>query len=246
MIPPSSKQARFHTLSFTAAIASGGEEGGYVDIIFNTPSGEPDLVTEFGPIGLRGLYETLGFALARLPEFPTYENSQREEERFGPKTKVFFGEEFDVEVIQALGVFLIRVNQLDDGLIKIYSAITGTSYKQAKAAYYASSNMKARLDVIRAISSVSDLPNTLPQMVVKVLDQVKKITDQRNTLFHARWSFRSGRHRATIAKPNAKNDNAEITVTKKMILNLAESYEQVVHEAHMVGNTIRHELASKL
>ena len=219
---------RVQTLAVLFASTRGMGANGVADMVLVTPEGQPNYVTTFGPAGLSGLHQNIKDLLAGLGEVPAHiplpGTALPGQIPDSPQTKEFFGQTYDVEVLQMLGVLVMRANLLDQALIELDSAVTGMPLAQAEARYHASTNMKARLDTIRASISASAFNNHMISGVIDALDTVKGITDRRNALIHAHWTFRNGKHRAKSARPNTAKPVTEITVTKKNIMLLAEDY----------------------
>lgn len=220
---------RFHTLHFLSAAPQGGGWSGSCDLHFLTPPGQQNYVTMLSPEGVQELHRYLSSVLASLPKppsisFPVLGGQIAGTLTYGPDTKTYFGQNYKIDIIQTLGVLTIRANIIDQALIDMMCALTGVSPEQGHAQYYATVNMKARLDAVRAVLPVSGLSEDLTGDITTALEKTKAAADRRNDLVHARWSFRKGKHRATIFRPNSKTKQAEITVTEKHILEIAEAY----------------------
>jgi len=228
MFPTPDDMERFHTGVFTLVSATNEGARGHLDIQFFSDSGKK-YATTFTPSGVQQLSSMLLGHLAQMgmppeqpPQFPGEALPGAIPE--GEKTKTYFGQQYDTDVIQALGVLVIRANQLDYGLIGLYAALTGISETLSANQYYASTNMKARVDVIRSVSDPDEIGKDAVSIVFDAMDRVKRVSDRRNDLIHARWSFRNGKHRADVIKPNSKTKVTELTVTAKMVMSLAEDY----------------------
>lgn len=228
-IPTPAGTIRVHTVNFATAALLGNSTAGWVDLHLFTADGQPNYATLLSPEGVHSLAQGLLQALQSMPKPPpipviSLGGRHQGSISYGPQTKTYFGETYSLPIIQAMGVLMIRANLLDQRLIDLSAALTGTTSAQAMNQYYASVNMKARLDSIRAILPVSDLSDVLISQIERALDRVKKASDRRNDLVHARWNSRKGKHRAVIFKPNAKIKVAEVTVTEKYVLEVAEAF----------------------
>jgi hypothetical protein len=228
-LPTPEGSVRFHTIHFSTATMQGNGTSGWVDLHFYTGGNGPNYVTLLSPEGVQGIAANFLEALSLMPTPPAIPRIDLGGRlpgaiRQGLQTKTYFGDVYSLPVIQAMGVLMIRANLLDQQIIDLAAALTGASVAQATNQYYASVNMKARLDSIRSILPVSDLSDDLIGHIERALDRVKKVSDRRNDLVHARWSSRNGKHRATVYKPNARVKTAEITINEKHILEIAEAY----------------------
>ena len=65
----------------------------------------------------------------------------------GPNTKVFFDQAFDVELLQIIGVLVIRANLLERALVKLLGELLKITEDQANAIFYASVSNKAKLRI---------------------------------------------------------------------------------------------------
>lgn len=220
---------RFHTVHFAFVGMSGNGTAGTCDLHFWTPDGEPNYCTMISPLGVQSMLNSLtqiGATLPTMPAIPVFALAGQLPGKitYGPDTKTYFGQSYRLDVIQAMGVLMIRANLLDQRLIELTARIMGAHPEMIAAQYYATTNMKARLDNVRSLLGVADLPANLTKHLENTLVIIKKVTDRRNDLVHAQWTFRNGRHRAVLHRPNAKVKAAEITVTEPMVLEIAENY----------------------
>lgn len=235
---------RFHTVTFVTAAYHGDGTTGFVDLFFCTPDDQTNYITCLSPEGVRQLASQLAGVVALMPKLPetpavTLGGRLQGDITYGPRTKTYFGQNYDVKVIQAMGVLMLRANLIDQLLIEINSLILGTSLQMATSQYYASVNMKARLDSIRSIIGHSGLSDIVSNQIRESLDYVKQVSDRRNDLVHARWSMRKGKHRAQIFRPNSKVKFSEITVTEKHVLDIADSYAMAHTELLLSISSIR-------
>lgn len=248
MSNPTLPDERFQTHAVLLASTRGMGENGFADMIFITPENQLNYVTNFGPVGLAGLLQNIKDILSGLGEVPQHmplpgtalEGKIPE----AKNTKEYFGQTYDTDVLQLLGVLVMRANLLDQGLIELDCAVAKMPLAQAEARYHASTNMKARLDIIRASIGASDLPEAIRTGAIDALDKVKGVVDRRNTLIHSHWTFRNGKHRAQSARPNTTKPLVEITVTMKNLLTLAEDYYTVSLLLHAVTQTISQSAAA--
>ena len=199
---------------------------GHADLSLFTDQGE--FVTRLTPLGMQQLRSCLNTSLGAIgvvddfmesPGFRVPGAIKSTEE-----TDTYFDQQYKSNVLKALGVLMIRANLLDHGLIALLGTLSGANILQASNLYYASTNMKSRLDQIRSLADATPLTNLVKETIKKALIRVKNVTDRRNDLFHAQWTFRNGNHRAMVRKPNNKEKFIEITVTEKMVFLLAEDY----------------------
>ncbi len=233
MLPTPEGTIRFNTMAFVATILRGNGWTGCCDIYFHTAEGKPDYATVLGPEGVQQLMSMLRSAQLGLPTAPPIRSAQRDKKVFasityGPETLTYFGQPYKADVIKAMGVLMIRVNIVDQELIDLTVALTETSAPQIRAQYYATTNMKARLDGIRALLPVSNFRPSVITAIEATLKRIKKAADRRNDLVHARWTFRRGKHRAVLYRPTGKVKETEITVSARQILDIAEAYDSAI------------------
>lgn len=143
---------------------------------------------------------------------------------YGQTKKMYFGQNYELSVIQALGVLTIRANIIDNALIVLNCAITGMSREIAAAQYYATTNMKARLDGIKAALGASGIDGAVADCVLSAIEKTQNAANRRNEIVHARWSVRKDKFRAEVYAPNKRNKVVELTVTEKFVLEICEAY----------------------
>lgn len=151
-----------------------------------------------------------------------------------PTTKMFFGQNYETDVLEALGVLTIRANIVDHTLCKLIVATTGMTEKQAQAQYYSTANTKARLDMVRALVDTAGCKNVIKMAIFDALERLNKAALRRNNIVHGQWIFRKGKHRLILQKPNSRSKANELTITGKLILEIAEAYNVAIAllEAH--------------
>lgn len=207
----------------------GSGEASSIDIQFITPDGEPNYATTLSPLGITQMVANLSGSIASWPKPPEIPINNLSGHIPGATslsrtTKIYFGQPYETPVIQALGVLTMRANILDQALIKVLSLLTSITPDQAWAQYYATSNMKAKLDNIRALSNVSDLGEHAKFQLLGALDKVKSAADRRNEIVHGEWTFRNNKYRVIVHRPNSKTKRNELTVDEKFVLSIIEAY----------------------
>ncbi|MDP1912767.1 MAG: hypothetical protein Q8K49_05485 [Brevundimonas sp.] len=218
------------TTGSTVITMGGGKKSGTVWLRHTTAEGLPNFRTTLEPDRVRSLHRMLGNALAQSGISP---DRLRDDSGLkvpgdsveGAKTVEYFGQHYDPAILEALGVLMVRVNLLDQNLVALLASLTGMNKEQAGAAYHATMNMKARIDLICAVAAKAGLSERVNGEVADALERAKKITGRRNDLVHGSWLFRKGKLRAEIYRPNNKTPVTEITVTQKLIVEIAESYQ---------------------
>lgn len=143
-------------------------------------------------------------------------------------TATYFGQEYRADILQAFGVLMVRANLLERSLIKLLSAISGLSADRSEAAYYSTSNFKARCDLVRSLVKFSPVKESTKNMILSSIDNASSVAMRRNDLVHANWSFYKDKFEIEIYRPNSNKGNRQKNIiTSKAILDIAETYRSV-------------------
>lgn len=103
----------------------------------------------------------------RIPNLITLQAALKGTPHPGKDTETYFGQTYRTDILQILGVLIIRANILEDALTELLAAIADISKDKAEAFFYSSINNKARIDMIESQVNVSDLPDYLRTKVYK-------------------------------------------------------------------------------
>jgi hypothetical protein len=202
-----------------------GGQSGSLKFTFITPPDQPNYETVIGPKLTVMLAQQLQFAASNVPSLS---------DRFGldlpgrkpakGKTATYFGQEYPVPILQALGVLMVRVNLLEVSLVELLGVIGGLTLRQAEALFFSTVNMKARFDMIRALAANSDLPLAALNNISDAIARARAVTERRNDLVHGRWSFLGDKFEVTRIEPNTTKALKPQVVTRKSLEQLATDY----------------------
>jgi hypothetical protein len=222
---------RVHTSSFLAQVMGGNSTEGNVLLQLFSPEGAI-VETHLGPFATaqlaNGLQEALN-SMPRAPAFPQMDKiipgmSVPGEDRASKGTVAYFGQEYPVDVIQALGVLMVRANLLEQSLVELLCILGEMSKERAAAIFYSSSSAKARTSLIRALVEPAKLKSHGAKQVVKSLDRVDAVSGRRNNLVHAMWNFEEGKLKAALYKPNDVKPRKPVVTDAKAINELSADF----------------------
>ena len=204
------------------------------------------LVTVFGPQLARMLHNSLGQALAAAPT-PDFAEPSLGRDVPGKassiiKPVVFFDQEYPADLLQALGVLVIRVNLIEKSLVRMLAALIGQSEQFAEAMFYASSNNKARIDLLLATLPHANLVGIEEGQISKVLLEYISLSKKRNALIHGHWAFKKDKFTVHTYEPGSKGKKTQLPVASvKSILQLAADYRSCGMEldAHALNISAR-------
>lgn len=239
------RQLRFDTSHFIASSGLGSDANGHVTLHLFTTGGLC-FETTFGPVFTADLASTLQNALAMLPNPPPildttppfFPKTQGIPPK-GTNTETHFGQEYDSGMLKIVGLMIIRANLLEESLVKLLAALLVLPMQRAEALFYSSSNMKARMDMIRAASATSDLGTVLESEVGKQLEKVDRVSRRRNQLVHGEWSFKNDKFSVRERKPlprTKKQDAIESFASVEQLVteffNCTVGLNLLVHRIH--------------
>jgi hypothetical protein len=156
----------------------------------------------------------------------------------GKKTVKYFEQDYPSDVVSALGVLMIPANLLEQSLVDLLSALSRLDREKAHALFFSTSNMKARLDMIRAIADLASIPPERIKEVTDALDSVQSVVSRRNDLVHGFWQFEKDRFKVELFGPAKKNKVETIPVSAKTIEQLAADYRKSGRDISMIAQDI--------
>jgi len=195
--------------------------------------------TKFGPELLGTIGTQIVAEIARMPSPPSSWNG-------GARTskpvvgKVFtdivshhFGQDYPQKSLELLGVFLIRANLLESALVELLMLLSGLALDRAEAIFYSSSNHKARLDIISALLSTSNLDEGHKKNFQELMTKAKKLATQRNVLVHGDWIFKKDGFEVVEkrAVPTSKGQNR--IAGHKELSSLCQRYNDLEAQIRM-------------
>ena len=71
-------------------------------------------------------------------------------------TRIHFGQEYPVDILEAFGLLMVRANFLEESLIKLMSVLGRLPLDQAEAQFYSTVNLNSRIAMVRALTVDSD------------------------------------------------------------------------------------------
>lgn len=201
---------------------------GAVQLNFVTMQGQL-FVTIFGPQLARMLHDSLGQALAAspTPDFATPSLGRDVPGKASGVAKpvVFFDQEYPADLLQALGVLVIRVNLIEKSLVRLLAALMDQSEQFAEAMFYASSNNKARIDLMLATLPHADLVGLEEGALSKLLTDYTSLSKQRNALIHGHWAFKKEKFTVHTYEPGSKGKKTQLPIASvRSVLQLAANY----------------------
>lgn len=227
-MPSSPDVVNFETRTAGAATLHGNGVDGAVQLNFVTMQGQL-LVTVFGPQLARMLHDSLGQALAASPTphfaAPSLGRDVPGKASGVVKPAVFFDQEYPADLLQALGVLVIRVNLIEKSLVKLLAALIGQSEQFAEAMFYATSNNKARIDLLLATLPHADLVGHEGSQLSALLTDYISLSKQRNALIHGHWAFKKEKFTVHTYEPGSKGKKTQLPIASvRSLLQLAADY----------------------
>jgi hypothetical protein len=231
----------FETGMAFVGVCQGGNAAGNLIFGFATLTGGV-LTTSIKPEVAAGFASNLKEALASLArppkinDYPISGGNIAGDEHSG-ETVEYFGQHYEPKILQAFGILMIRANLLDRCLITLLAAISSLTFAQSEAAYYSNVNNAARIELVRAISKHSALPDPLKTHIEKNLDKAYEVSRRRNDLVHSVWSY--DKDRFTLSNYSAKKKGAgPVVMTTKSILDIAETYRSIGFVSQTLAATV--------
>jgi len=143
------------------------------------------------------------------------------------ETVVYFGQEYRADILQALGVLMVRANLLDQSLVHLLSVLAGITLDYAARLFYSTKNFKARTDMIKSLVVVETEEERKENQILKALDKANDAVGRRNDLVHPVWSFEGEKMSIDDFKPNAKRTHTKQHISAEFVLEIATAYQTV-------------------
>jgi hypothetical protein len=230
----------FPTEMVATAVMMGNGTDGAVQFTFFTPAGTPHLRTVLRPEVTAELASDLMLAVSNIPNLNQAMGLASPRKRPPKKPgEVQFGQSYPPEILQTLGLLMVRVNLLERSLVKLLSEVGGLSAAQAEGLFFSTQNMKARLDMIRVLSGVSDITEWPAAQVEKALQKAKAVAHRRNDLVHGHWTLNNDNFEVETIQPQNRNKRVGQTVTQKSLEILAGDYRVAGLLAEGAADTVR-------
>lgn len=204
----------------------GNSSGGHLILRFLTPLGV-FLTTSIGPELCATLASQLNGSLAQMPKPPSHWQrpglpvSQLKGQTKADDTITYFGQDYPREIVEIMGVLIIRSNLLESALIRLLQAVTDLDSDRAEAIFFSIQNNRGRIDLIRNISSVSNINTSINAQISELLDKAKSLSMHRNLLVHGEWSFKADKFIVKERKPLPSYKSQDPIASYKSILSLS-------------------------
>lgn len=104
---------------------------------------------------------------------------------------VHFGQEYPREILEMVGLIIVRACILEDSMVSLLSAVACISRERAEAIFYSSQNNKARMDLIRALVPTSELSDELREDIQTQISAISSLAERRNSIVHGEWEFKN-------------------------------------------------------
>lgn len=219
----------FETSHALTIMGIGSELTGIIEFRFTTPTGAI-YATQLNPELSSQLLSHIENNLSRMADpppkykFPILESKVPGQSKQSGKTSVHFGQEYSKEILEFIGLMIIRANLLEKAQINLFSALLDVEEIVAEAMFYSSNNTKARLDLIRSVLLTSKLPEKQKKDISNCLEKCQAIADRRNLLVHGQWEFKKDKFIVKETKPLNKKPKQEPIHTLKSIKLLVQDY----------------------
>ena len=233
----------------TASVSMlGNGSGGHVILRFLTPA-NVWLTTSFGPKLAAQLANELTSSLMRMAIPP--ENWERpmmisplKGTTKSSDTVAYFGQAYPREIVEVLGIIIIRANLLESELILLLALVSDMDMRRSEIAFFSARTNQARLELIRHMIPASRLTDEEKSAVVKHLERVKSIADQRNALVHGEWLFKSDKFAVAERTPSKKSKSQDTIISQKSLLELATKYHDEAVSINLTVSAAMHRLSA--
>jgi hypothetical protein len=207
-----------------AVIPTGGNANGTIVLRFAMPQ-NPSLAVVLSPPLTVHLASLVNMATGAIPDQGEVVSTKTPVKRpaKGPG-EVLFGQEYPADILQSLGLLMVRVNLLETSLVRLLSAVSGMKKKQAESLFYSTINMKARIDMIHSLLSSFQFSENILALARRALEKSTSVTKQRNALVHGHWILNNGNFKVDSYEPNKASKIQSQTVTKKSLDQLSVDY----------------------
>jgi hypothetical protein len=235
----------FPTDAATVAMLAGNGAENVIVMLFRTPSGIV-YSTPISPSLAFNIVHKLNNALSGIAvsDFTIDEepwlNSLKTHgtPRAAKKSTTFFGQPYDTDILQGLGVLMIRANLLERSLIRLLAAVGGFEEEKASALFFSTVNNQARLGMITSLIPLAGMPSELATAAQESIETSNGVFGRRNNLVHGHWKFHKDKFMVDIIKSTAKKPASSFPVTADTILRLATDYRTAGFGAEVLANKI--------
>lgn len=199
----------------------------HVVVAFHTPQ-RVSYSTKLGPQAAYQLYRSLDESLSTLPMPPISEEGGSIKvpgpgHKGGGHLVTYFGQNYRADILQTLGVLMIRANVLDHSLIKLLAILTRIDHGTAEAMFHALRNTSARLEMIQATVPFAGLDELVVKAVRRALAEAASASAERNTIVHGNWEFYKDRFKVSAyTKPGARSRARGVSANS--LLKIAKAY----------------------
>jgi hypothetical protein len=211
-------------------VPAGKAYSGQIILMLKTVGGHW-LATGIGANLAKLMYDQIRRAIAGLAEPPEPSESNFFDGLFVPgnqkplqKPLESFGQEYPTEIVQELGIFMIRANLLEMSMIRLLANVAGVDNKISSALFYSTVNVRARITMIQAAVSASNLDGDLRGLITKALVSVSRVTGRRNVLVHGFWKFKSDKVEVESFEPTKSEKSQNEVITAKSLRALTADY----------------------
>jgi hypothetical protein len=219
----------FPTAAVYTIIPKGNNTNGAVQFCFHTDTGTI-LSTMISAELASQMASQLVHLLSTMPNPPRPSDYSKLQSQLpgspykgNAKTAVYYGQEYRTDILQIIGVLIIRANLLEKSLVRLLATLLEISEARSDAIFYSSQNAKARSDMIRASLEQAKLNEALTEGIAGTIERVDSISRRRNLLVHGEWEFKGDKFVVREKKPLLKSSTERIE-TLKAIEALATEY----------------------
>lgn len=210
----------FETSMAVSLTPQGGGENGVVQFLFFT-SEKMVLTTRLGPNLTGELLQSLLQTISNMANPPpifetTFRSKLSGQSHQGKDTQVHFGQRYKAQILNILGLLVIRANLLEVAMVNMLAALLEVPMERAEAIFYSSQNMKARSDMLRATAKTAKLKPALFDRVLSDIEKIDKVSRRRNQLIHGEWSFKGDKFSVKERKPLGKTSQDAIESFKSI------------------------------
>jgi hypothetical protein len=235
---------KFETTMMMFAHAFGHGHAGDLSLFITLPHGQM-FSTTIDPVlasqllmNLRDQLDSLptpppAFPSALAPVTPTIPGTPRDGE-----TRTHFGQEYRADILEALGLLVVRANLLEESLIKLMSVIGKLPFEQAEALFNSVVNLNSRIQMIRALIVGSDLTAQEIGLSEGSLDEASNVAGRRNDLVHGEWSFKKDKFEVKSFRQRQKGRSQGLIVNAAYVETLAADYRAASIQIESVAGII--------
>ena len=189
----------------TAFLHGKGFSGHFV-FFFKTAGGQV-LATGIGPNLAQLFHDQLHGGLSGLEQRPQPSERNSFSGMFIPGLQANlqeyieeFGQKYPTDIIQQLGIFMVRANLLEKSMIKLLANVAGIKETVASALFYSTVNVRARITMVQAAVDAVKLDSALKDLIRKAMDAVLGVTQRRNSLVHGFWIFKKDKFEVEVLR----------------------------------------------